>query len=128
MNLAEDNALPNGEQLVQPDEHVELLLLRFDTRNDGNSEEVDVRLAAEFESVASFFVGVGLRCICGVTFAPQEFTSLEKGVLWMGFEHLGARISLRVLTRVLDFPPHHAVPLVQLESEAAAALGPFGVI
>jgi hypothetical protein len=56
----------------------ELLLLRFDTGNDGDCEEFFVNSSVEIEDLENFFVGFLFREECGVTFLPEELSGSKE--------------------------------------------------
>jgi hypothetical protein len=58
----------------------ELLLLRLDTGNDGNGEELLVNAAVEVEDLENLLVGFGLGEEGGVALLPEELTSTEEGL------------------------------------------------
>jgi hypothetical protein len=57
----------------------ELLLLRLDTGNDGNGEELFVDSSVEVEDLENFLVGLSFREESGVTFLPEELSGSEEG-------------------------------------------------
>lgn len=57
----------------------ELLLLRLDSGDDGNGEELFVDAAVEVENLEDLRVGFGLGEEGGVALLPEELASAEKG-------------------------------------------------
>lgn len=54
------------------------LLFRFDTRDDGDSEEFFVDTTIEVEDLTDFCVGLFLGEVCGVAFLPKELAGTEE--------------------------------------------------
>ena len=88
----------------------EFLLLRLDTRDNGDGEEVFIDLAVQVEDLSHFGVGFGFGEESGVAFLPEELARAEEW-LW-----------------VFEFPTNNAVPLVEFEWEVAMTSNPFGVV
>lgn len=88
----------------------EFLLLRLDTWDNGDGEEVFVDLTVEVEDLSHLSVGFGFGEEGGVAFLPEELARAEEW-LW-----------------VFEFPTNNAVPLVEFEWEVAMTSDPFGVV
>ena len=84
----------------------ELLLLRFVSRNDGDGKKVLVHLTVQIKGLHDHNVGIVVTDVGGVALLPQEFTRTEEG------------------GGVLELPPDHVGPLIELEGQIAMALDP----
>mmetsp|Transcript_6977 Transcript_6977/g.16127 ORF Transcript_6977/g.16127 Transcript_6977/m.16127 type:complete len:287 (+) Transcript_6977:397-1257(+) len=93
----------DGRRGVPPGE---LLLLGLVPRHDRDGQELLVHPAVEVEGLPDHDVGVVEGCVGGVTLLPEELARPEEG------------------RGVLELPPDHVRPLVELQGEVAVAPDP----
>jgi hypothetical protein len=96
----------------------ELLFLRFDTGDDRDGEELLIYL----------LVGLRLGEEGGVALLPKELAGTQER-LCKSLSALKVQcFPTTLLTGVLELPPNHAIPLVELQRQVAMALDPLGVV
>lgn len=107
-----------------------LLLLRLDTGDDGDGEELLVHAAVQVEDLEHLLVGLGLGLERRVALLPQELARAQERLC--GGQTIGVRFPIarqarkaKGRTRVLELPAHDRVPLVELEREVTVRADPL---